>query len=927
MRNFLSVFFLLVGTVAFAQKGTIAGKITDKDVNNEPMSFANVVLKGTTIGTATDIDGNFELAVDPGNYTVEISFVGYETILVPVTVVANQTVTINRAMSTGSVKLEDVVLVQQVNKEKQNALILDQKNAIEIKQSIGAQEMQRKGVSNVEQGVTKISGVSKVADRGIFIRGLDDRYNYLQINGLNFIPSDPNLKTIPLQFIPTDIVRNIDVFKTFNPSLYQDFAGASINVWTKDIPSKGYTKVSISTGFNTDTFGKDFKTDGKSGSDYFGFGSKSREIPTVFNENNPRGYTASPQESLGLFNSSWTPEVNSAPVTANFGLTTTDVFNLSNDRRIGYLINVNFGNNYLNQTGQRRNLNTEGTAFKDFQVGRFTYTTQKSALLSVIFKKSGKYEFSNNLIFLQNSENRIEEIQGENTDFITIDRPFFLRDAVYSQNTSIGLQHLGTLFFNEKKSEFNYGIGITRGINDMPDRKILITEGVGADADFVTFNGANPFRFFSNLVNNNINAKAEYSLNFGKGEDELYRNNLKFGVNSDFTNYNFFNRTIRLNGGGNLADTSMNTDDPQSFFNQNFQNGSLFYQSTSDPTYEVEVNQFIQAGYVTYTKTWKKLILDLGVRIEYLFRETRYRNETDAITAPKKTSTYDPIDFNPALNLKYLLTDKANLRFTASKTSTKPRFREILPFRYQDGDGNFTFGNKDLLNTQNYNVDLKYEYFPNNSSLLSAAIFGKVINDPITRLLEGTSTGFLTSYENFDRATLYGLEVESNFGLDLLFKENALAKRFNLGLNAIFMKSKEEADPTKFPRLTSSSRSLQGASDIIFNGDIVYDLIKNTNTESKVSFIFNTFSERIYAVGTDGAADIKQKPINTLDFTWRNTFKKKYQLNLTVRNLLDAEILATQDPTRAIANPDAFSNVNNRLTQGTNVNLEFTYTF
>ena len=148
-----------------------------------------------------------------------------------------------------------------------------------------------------------------------------------------------------------------------------------------------------------------------------------------------------------------------------------------------------------------------------------------------------------------------------------------------------------------------------------------------------------------------------------------------------------------------------------------------------------------------------------------------------------------------------------------------------------------------------------------------------------------------------------------------------------MGLNTILMKSREEADAEKFPRLTSTSRSLQGASDFILNTDISYDLIKNEKTESKVSFIYKTFSDRIYAVGGDGASDIIQKPIHQLDFTWRNTFSKKYQLNLSVRNLLDSEFLATQDPTKPVAFPDRFSNVNGRLSQGLNIGLEFSYTF
>ena len=353
----------------------------------------------------------------------------------------------------------------------------------------------------------------------------------------------------------------------------------------------------------------------------------------------------------------------------------------------------------------------------------------------------------------------------------------------------------------------------------------------------------------------------------------------------------------------------------------------MSYVSSADATYKVKVAQYINAAFVNYNRNWEKLTLDLGLRFEYLYRQTKSRTENASINDRFDVKLYSPLDFSPVINLKYKLNSKTNLRFTASKTSTKPRFREILPFRYQDGDGNFSKGNPDLVNTQNYNVDIKYELFPSQGALVAVGVFGKHIQKPITRLLEGSSTGFLTKYENFDEANLFGIELESNFTFDLIFGESYFSKRTSLGINTIYMKSEEKADKTKFPRITSTNRSLQGASDFIINTDIVYDLIKNEKVESKISFIYNTFSDRIYAVGTDGAADIKQKPINMLDFTWRNSFQKKYQLNLTIKNILDANILATQDPTRPVVDPANFSNVNNLMTQGTNVSLEFSYTF
>lgn len=926
MKFKLILLTFFISSFTFAQtKGTITGILTDKEANNATLPFANVAIKDTSIGTNTDENGKYTITLAAGNYTLVFSFLGYENLEVPVAVKANETITINRALGSGSYKLEDVVVKASAGgREKETALLLDQKKAVEIKQSIGAQEMQRKGVSTVEQGVAKISGVSKVDDRGIFIRGLDDRYNYLQINGLNFIPSDPNLKTIPLSFIPTDVVRNIDVFKTFNTGLYQDFAGASINILTKDIGTKPFTKVSISAGFNTLASMKDFKTSDEGGADFFGYSGNNRDLPGVFGKGKSLSYQATPAESKNLFNSTWTPDTTTAPLTIGTGVTNSDSFELKNNRRIGYLFSFNFGNNYLTQSGKRRNLNSEGTASKDFELSSWKYLTQKSALASINYKKTDRYNLFFNLLYFQNSENTIEEIYGANDGYT---ETFFLRDTKYVENTSLGLQHYGNIYFNSKKNILTYGIAATTGKNDAPDRKTLITDKKGAQAEFITINGVTPFRFYSELENFNLNGKLEYEIRFG-GTDaaEQPKNSIKIGYSGDMTDYNFFTRTVRAVAGA-LPDTTLNTDSPQNFFDTNFDNGSLTYANTADPTYKIKIQQFINAGYLNYNRNWEKFILDLGIRFEYMLRETKYREESDRVTDPLKKATYDPIDFSPVLNLKYSVNEKSNLRFTASKTSTKPRFREILPFRYQDGDGNFTIGNKDLKNTTNYNIDLKYEYFPTQNSLISVSGFGKFIQDPITRLLEGTSTGFLTKYDNFDEATIYGLELETNFGLDLLFGDSYVTKRTTFGLNTIFMKSNEKADKSKFEELTTTSRSLQGASDFIINADVAYQLVKNDRVESKVGVIFNTFSDRIYSVGNSGAADIKQKPINMLDFTWRNTFSKKYQLNLSVKNILQSEILTTQDATKTIANPASYSNINKQLNQGTDIGLEFSYTF
>ena len=140
------------------------------------------------------------IATWPSNFCfiLVLSFIGYESVEIPVTIIAGETLIINQALGSGSIKLEDVVIQKSVNREKETVLLLEQKKAIEIKQSIGAQELSRKGVSDVEEGLTKISGITKVGSRGLFVRGLEDRYNNLLINNLAVPSNNPFKKIIPL---------------------------------------------------------------------------------------------------------------------------------------------------------------------------------------------------------------------------------------------------------------------------------------------------------------------------------------------------------------------------------------------------------------------------------------------------------------------------------------------------------------------------------------------------------------------------------------------------------------------------------------------------------------------------------------------------------------------------------------------------------
>ena len=113
MKNFyflILVTFLLATTSLFAQKGTVVGTVTD---NYGPVPGTTVLVFGSTIGTITDSDGNYTLSLDPGNYTLRVSIIGYGSLSKDVTVSSDQEIRADFILTEG-IGLDEVVMDEVV---------------------------------------------------------------------------------------------------------------------------------------------------------------------------------------------------------------------------------------------------------------------------------------------------------------------------------------------------------------------------------------------------------------------------------------------------------------------------------------------------------------------------------------------------------------------------------------------------------------------------------------------------------------------------------------------------------------------------------------------------------------------------------------------------------------------------------------------
>ncbi|WP_338357746.1 carboxypeptidase-like regulatory domain-containing protein [Yeosuana marina] len=116
MKQLLILSIFLFTSMGFAQNtGLIVGKVLDKELNNEPLVFANIAIKGTSTEISSDTTGLFVIEnLEEGDYTLVCSFVGYETKEINVHVNATQPVELNIPLAASTVSLNDLAALGNI---------------------------------------------------------------------------------------------------------------------------------------------------------------------------------------------------------------------------------------------------------------------------------------------------------------------------------------------------------------------------------------------------------------------------------------------------------------------------------------------------------------------------------------------------------------------------------------------------------------------------------------------------------------------------------------------------------------------------------------------------------------------------------------------------------------------------------------------
>ena len=882
IKNLSLLLLLITSIFSYSQDtGSIVGKITDKEYNNEPLAFANVLIKGTTTGTTSDFDGLFALEnLSPGAYTIVFSFVGYETTEINAIVNAGKVTEVNVPMGASAAALDEIVIKAPTSRrESETALLLEQKKAAVIKESIGAARLSKIGVNNASAATTKIAGVTKSEGSGdIYIRGLGDRYLSTTMNGLPIPSDDVNNKNVNLNLFSTNIISNVGISKTYTTSSYADQTSGNVDISSKEYSKKGLS-ISVGSGYNTNVLGYDgtFKRSIATEDVTFGFHEKQYALEDLITR---QGWEPVEQKNTGNYSFSLN------------GGTKFDVFG----KEIAVFVAGSHQKSYNFQEGVFRSYRSNVLDNEFTDVENFTSNTNSTAYGNVRIKLSDGHTVKYTSLAVIKSDDAVYE-QGRNGEGYVFDQDpqedgAFVRDQNYKQTNLLVNQLNGTHEFGDN-NKFTWGAGYNFVLAEEPNR--IRNEANILDPNTVQYAHVGDFqqrKSSQKIEDNEMNAFVKHEIKFGElDEDENKPFRLNVGANYRQKDREFRSQFV----GVRARDFQVPNVDSFSltFTEANFNNGLVLRTPELD-FYQGDLN--ILAGYANLDFGLnKKFSSNVGVRYER--DEINVDWNVGNFVGRVGTITKEYTGVYPSLNLKYELNEKQFIRFASSLTQTLPEFKELAPFEYVSPTGRVTGGNPLLEKSDVFNADIKWEFFPKSGELVSATAFYKQIKDPINLAMTRGSSGNFQFFNTGDEATIFGLEVEARLNLIenedeepiLNFNANVTQMWFNQDLSENFQyNNKTESD-------------LQGASDFIFNGSLSYSSQKEK--EFIATLTGNYSSDKIFALGSpeDNTNsdifyndEIIEKGFVTLDLVVSKQITDKLQVKLVGRNLLNPDIDQTQ---------------------------------
>ena len=905
MRRFLNVLMLVSIAAAAASAGAqqargtgrIVGRIVDASTG-AGITDAGIQVVGTAQGVLSGVDGRYTLnSVPAGTVTLLVKRIGFtQKSVTGIFLEAGKTVEQNVALSNAVVTLSATVVTAQAERGTVAEATDQQKNAVSVVSTITAEQIAKSPDGDAAQTVKRVSGVTVQDGKYVFVRGLGERYTTSALNGARVPSPEPERRVVPLDMFPSGLLQTITTTKTFTPDQQGDFSGALVDIKTKEFPAKRSATLQLGSGYAAGATGASLLAPIGVGGEGFAMVGHKRDLPALVASirNFQQINLTQGDENLlvSQFRNAWTPSAATGKPLMNGSLSFGGNDPILFGHRLGYLFSASMSSGSDVKERQVRALADRGSSKGEtVELDRFTGQTVSQGVLWGGLTNLSTYLGAGNRISFNGLYNR----SGDNdarveTGTLTSDgiraritRMQYVERGVYSGQLA-GEHQLGS---RNRVDWSATSSGVRRFEPDRSEFVQAIEQDTPNGPDvyrWVTGGSGGAVRTFSDLRESSHEYQANYRLDLGSTGSEAM---IKVGGLFRKTSRDAESRSFAITARGmSNADRAL---PPEQIFDGRFTTPTSRVLSIGPLSQggSYAARDEIRAGFAMAE-------VPLSSRIRFVggARFESDRLEVDAISTlgSPVTTTKQWDDLLPSVAFNLKLSEKQQLRLSASRTLARPEYRELSPIISRDVVGGENLrGDENLQRTQVENADLRWEYYPRQGEAISLALFGKKFHNPIERVYGSGSGGTsFVFYTNAASADNYGIEAEVRKDLDQFGR---FFNPYTFFANVTVMESRIHLSDVIQAAATNANRRMVGQAPYVINTGLTYT---SKNGASTATLLFNRVGERIAAAGSIPLPDVVEQARNVVDLSLRMAVTDAVTFRVDTKNLLDAEHRTTQ---------------------------------
>ena len=880
--------------VAEGPPGVLIGRAKDAG-SGAPLAGVRVYVRGYPADTTTDADGNFRLELPSGPWDLSAIKAGYVTVAASTRVEPEAGAPLEFRLERAGLELAELT-IRAPRIEGGTASVLDERQeAAAVSDVLGAEQMSRSGDGDAAAALKRVTGLTVVGGRYVYVRGLGDRYSATLLNGSMLPSPEPEKRVVPLDLFPTSLLESVVVQKTFSPDRPAEFGGGVVEVRTRGIPEGPVLQLSVSGSFAPGTTGQTVAFGAVGPRDWLGFGQEFRALPGELAAASEKeaiksagmfsdgGYSADELEHFGeLIPNRWGLEDRTLP--PDFGATLSAGHRIRlGELELGALAGLVYQNGWSIEDGRRTVYSSTGeNQLEAKRITEFTEVEDRirvGGALTVGARWREALRVDSTTLLMRSSRGGAE--------VFTANDPTGSND---SQSTRISWEEQ-QLLFQQVAGELNvgpvfaearYALGLAgREAPDGREYTYLLTES----GLVISQRGSWSEILYESLTDRTDNVSGVVGVKVRDARLSVGAEQVKRRRASTSRRFGY---QFQGSDGIDLAAPIDEIISPENIGRED--DGDLGYLELEENTTnsdDYRANQRLQAGFVMGDVPWTPRLRTMaGVRVERSTQTVSTFELFDTNLEPVN-ATLSTSDWLPAATVSLGLgpesaPDTQLLRLGYGRTLSRPELRELSQVSYYDyRSGRLLYGNPDLQRALIDNVDLRWEWYPRPGEALSAGAFYKRFQDPIESVVAVSAvSGSVGTFANATSASNLGIELDFRQRLD---RVHPVVRDVYVSANSSLIRSRVDLSETEGNQ-TSDERPLQGQSPWVINGAIGYE---NPDYRFDTSLLYNVYGPRIVEVGTSGIPDTYEEPVHRVDLVLSKGLGPRWNLKFKASNILD----------------------------------------